>query len=303
MRDIEISAKGAPSEKQIASNGRDHGHEPPDDGFDYESKLWGAHQVEAKPSYLGALRLEYALRDLNPISGKVLEIGCGGGSMTRAVKHYRPDLDLHGCDISEQAIQFAQHRAGGAEFRVGDTYNLPYRSNEFSAILMFDVLEHLEMPDVSIAEIHRVLEPGALFHLYVPCEGGFLSLASLLNQLGWKAKERYAGHIQRFTRSNLQVLIEEQGFQLDGVVWSGHLIAQLADVLYFSLLGLYGKNVPFSVEGYLDEADDQLGTKMVRLAKDALGRVTYYESKYITGVPGAGAHFSCSKIGGKSSSG
>ena len=223
--------------------------------------------------------------------------------MTRAVKKYRPDLDLHGCDISDQAVQFAQRRAGGAVFRVGDTYNLPYGSNEFAAILMFDVLEHLEMPGVSIAEIYRVLEPGGLFHLYVPCEGGLLSLASLLNQLGWKAKERYAGHIQRFTRSSVQELIEAAGFHANGVVWSGHFVGQLADVLYFSLLGLYGKNVPSSVEGYLHEADDQLRSKIIRLAKNTLGTVTYYESKYLTKVPGAGAHFSCRKIGGNSSSG
>ena len=223
--------------------------------------------------------------------------------MTRAVKQYLPDLDLHVCDLSEQAIQFAQRRAGGAEFRVGDAYNLPYESNEFAAILMFDVLEHLEMPGTSLAEIHRVLEPGGLFHLYVPCEGGFLSLASLLNQLGWKAKERYAGHIQRFTRFGLQELIEGQGFQVNRVVWSGHVVGQLADVLYFTLLGLYGKNVPFSVEGYLQQADDRLGTKMVRMAKNALGNVTYYESKYLARVPGAGAHISCRKIGEQSSGG
>ena len=128
-------------------------------------------------------------------------------------------------------------------------------------------------------------------------------MASLLNQLGWKAKERYAGHIQRFTRSSLQELIEAEGFQVNGVVWSGHVVGQLADVLYFSLLGLYGKNVPFSVEGYLHGADDQLRTKMVRLAKNALGVVTYYESKFLTRVAGAGAHFSCRKIGGQSYSG
>ena len=302
MRDLEPLTGNASSGEQIAPYRRDDGHEPRDRGFDYESKLWGAHQVEAKPSYLAALRLEYALRDLDPISGKVLEIGCGGGSMTHAVKQYRPDLDLHGCDISEQAIKFAQSQIGDAEFRVGDTYNLPYGSNEFAAVLMFDVLEHLEMPGTSLAEIHRVLKPDGLFHLYVPCEGGFLSLASLLNQLGWKAKERYVGHIQRFTRSSLQVLIEDQGFQVGGVVWSGHIVGQLADVLYFSLLSLYGKNVPFSVEGYLHGADDQLTTKVVRLAKNVLGTVTYYESKYLTRVPGAGAHISCRKIGGQSSS-
>ena len=303
MHKFESAIATASSEERIVPNRASHGEESLDRDFDYESKLWGAHQVEAKPSYLGALRLEYALRDLESIRGKVLEIGCGGGSMTRAVKAYRPDLDVHGCDISTQAIKFAQSRNGGAEFRVGDTYNLPYGSDEFAAILMFDVLEHLEMPEASLAEIYRVLKPGGLFHLYVPCEGGYLSLASILNQLGWMAKERYAGHIQRFTRSGLQALLAAEGLQVNRVDWSGHLVGQLADVLYFSLLGLYGKNVPFSVEGYLHQADNRLSTKAVNLAKDTLGLVTYYESKFIPRVPGAGAHFSCLKTEGQSLSG
>ena len=76
MRNLELSTDNTSAGEQNSSNGRDNGQDSLDPGFDYESKLWGAHQVEAKPSYLGALRLEYALQDLNPINGKVLEIGC-----------------------------------------------------------------------------------------------------------------------------------------------------------------------------------------------------------------------------------
>lgn len=263
--------------------------------FDYEMKLWAAHEVEAKPTYLGALRLEYALRDLASIHGKVLEIGCGGGSMTRAIKRYRPQVDVYGCDISERAIEFGRSRSGGVEFRVGDVYDLPFASGEMAAILMFDVLEHLAEPRLALAEIRRTLMPGGLFHLYVPCEGELLSLSGVLMRLGWKGKEKFAGHIQRFTRSDLERLLRAQGFEVTQVMWSGHAAFQLADTLFFLWLSLRGRNIPWSVEVFLDSANDTFRTKVIRHAKSGLAQLTYYESKCLAGVPGAGAHFTCRK--------
>ncbi|MCK5644624.1 MAG: hypothetical protein KAJ19_27750, partial [Gammaproteobacteria bacterium] len=49
--------------------------------FDYESKVWGGHEVMVTPTYLGALRLRYCLEDLRGIYGRVLEVGCGAGGM------------------------------------------------------------------------------------------------------------------------------------------------------------------------------------------------------------------------------
>lgn len=265
--------------------------------FDYDTKLWGAHEVEAKPTYLGALRLEYALRDLASIHGKVLEIGCGGGSMTRAIKRFLPHLKVYGCDISEQAIEFARSRSGGVEFRMGDAYDLPFASGEMAAILMFDVLEHLAEPRLALAEIRRTLMPGGLFHLYVPCEGELLSLPGVLIRLGWRGKEMFAGHIQQFTRSDLEELLRPQGFEVTEAVWSAHALYQLADTLFFLWLGWRGKNIPSSVEVFLDSANETLRTKAVRLAKCGLAELTYYESKFLAGVPGAAAHFTCRKAG------
>ena len=127
----------------------------PMDSFDYESKLWGGHEVKISPTYLGALRLRYCLEDLKNLKGKILEVGCGAGGMVKGIKTYRPDLEAYGCDISHQAIRTAERDPQGVTFREGNAYDLPFEDKSFSAVVMFDLLEHLDKPDRAIAEAAR----------------------------------------------------------------------------------------------------------------------------------------------------
>src|SRR4029077_20857417 len=64
--------------------------------FDYEAKSWGAAAVRPKPWYMNGLKLRYLLDDLSNIHGRVLDVGCGGGSVAKAVKRERPDLEVFG---------------------------------------------------------------------------------------------------------------------------------------------------------------------------------------------------------------
>jgi SAM-dependent methyltransferase len=296
MDEHEVSTNIASSQEQISSPRRDHDYESGDSGFDYETKLWGGHKVTLSPTYLGSLRLRYCLEDLEDIRGKVLEIGCGAGGMAKAIKTYRPDLEVYGCDISQMAIQAAQKRSQGVIFRVGDAYDLPYCSNSFSAVVMFDVLEHLDNPDRCIAEVWRVLEGGGLFHFYVPCEGEVHSLHGLLARLGWRAKEQYGGHIQNFRTKDVISILNKQCFHYRRHRWSSHLINQTIDVAYFIGLSMRGKNPSMSVEGYLEVAKPSLITIGINVLKTVVAVASYYESRLFRWLPGGGGHFSALKV-------
>src|SRR5437879_4452711 len=86
--------------------------------FDYEAKRWGSAPVRPKPWYMNGLKLRYLLSDLAPVHGRVLDVGCGAGSIAKAVKRERPDLDVVGCDLSESALASARVDAGGVDFRL-----------------------------------------------------------------------------------------------------------------------------------------------------------------------------------------
>ena len=266
----------------------EHSH----DAFDYEAKTWGGHEVRVSPKYLGALRLKYCLDDLRAVSGSVLEVGCGAGGMARAIKAYRPDLEVYGCDLSERSIRAAQADPDGVTFDLGDAYELPYENDSFQAVVMFDVLEHLEEPHTSVAEICRVLEDGGLFHLFIPCEGALYTLHGLLARAGWRAKEKYGGHIQRLTSADVVAILEQAGLEVQDHRWSGHLINQAVDASYFTALSLRGKNTPTSVEGYLKIADPGPIPLAVATLKTAVAVTSYYESKLLAWLPGSGGHFS-----------
>lgn len=258
--------------------------------FDYESKLWGAHEVRSTPTHLGALRLRYCLDDLKDVTGKVLEVGCGAGGMAKAIKSYRPALEVYGCDISRKAIRTAERNPQGVTFREGNAYDIPFEDESFSAVVMFDLLEHLERPDRAVTEAARVLRSNGLLHLYVPCEGELFSIHGLLARVGWRAKEKYGGHIQRFLISELKKLMKTSGFEIGNYRWSGHLINQVVDVAYFTGLSIRGRNTPMSVEGYLSNVKPSIVSTAISGLKSAVAICSYFESRLFANLPGSGIH-------------
>ena len=264
--------------------------------FDYETKTWGGHQVDILPSYLGALRLRYCLEDVSATSGSLLEVGCGAGGMAKAIARYRPDLEVTGCDISVGAIQEARSDAGGVRFELGDAYALPFRDETFNAVVMFDVLEHLDEPDKTLSEIVRILPVGGLFHLYVPCEGALHTVHGLLARLGWMPKEKYGGHIQRFNAQDVLQMIMSSGFEIQSTHWSGHLANQIVDAAYFTALAIRGQNVATSIEGHLATAEPSGSTAALRLAASTVATISYMESAWFAWLPGLGIHVTGKKI-------
>jgi len=264
--------------------------------FDYETKTWGGHAVGLSPRHLGALRLRYCLSDIANACGSVLEVGCGAGAMARAIKRGRPDLQVVGCDISQKAIGLARQDPQGVSFDIGDAYGLPYRDSSFEAVVMFDVLEHLDEPGRSIREVVRVLSPGGLFHLFVPCEGELHTIHGILARLGWRAKEKYGGHVQRTTARDVLMEFERAGLEVLRRRWSGHLINQIVDAAYFTALDIRGRNVTTSIEGYLAGAQRSARSLAVDLAKSTVAIVSYLESAPVPWLPGMGIHVTGRKV-------
>lgn len=265
--------------------------------FDYDSKTWGSGEVRLEPTYLGALRLRYCLTDLHQLGSspgspaRILEIGCGAGAFLRALHHYRPELALFGCDISLGALGAA--RANGALLSAGDAHTLPYAPSSFDGVLMFDVLEHLERPGRVLAEVRRILRPGGLLHLFVPCEGSLLTLHGLLAKLGWVPKREYAGHIQLFSATGLRSLLEEGGFEILTWRYGSHWMQQVIDLGYFSLLSLLGRNVPSTVEGYVAGLPSGSRRRILAASVALVAALCYAESRLLVRIPGSGVHAAC----------
>lgn len=102
--------------------------------------------------------------------GRLLELGCGGGSSTRAFAARLPRYQCTGLDISEPAIALATSRfqAPNLAYSCGDCLDLPWTDSSLEAVISRDMIEHV--PDVgrALEEMDRVLAPGGVIIIRSP---------------------------------------------------------------------------------------------------------------------------------------
>ncbi|MFH1679973.1 MAG: class I SAM-dependent methyltransferase [Candidatus Eisenbacteria bacterium] len=113
-------------------------------------------------------RYEEFFRLLRPMRGdRVLEVGSGGGGALVHAK--RMGLRYVPLDISHRNLSRIKAKAGFPVSPVaGDAFRLPFRDAGFDAVLLSEVLEHLEDPDAALAECSRVLKARGALVLSVP---------------------------------------------------------------------------------------------------------------------------------------
>jgi SAM-dependent methyltransferase len=93
---------------------------------------------------------------------KILDVGCGTGSMTTALAERGDHAAIVGIDVSEPYVAFARARNTDRRitFDIGDASSLPYPSSQFDRAVCQLVLMFLPDPCPAVAEMRRVVRPG-----------------------------------------------------------------------------------------------------------------------------------------------
>jgi ubiquinone/menaquinone biosynthesis C-methylase UbiE len=102
---------------------------------------------------------------------RVLDIGCGTGSLLVLIKSKHPNVEAVGLDPDPRALERARRKARRAAFSIqldqGFSDELPYPEGAFDRVFSSFMLHHLEPAEkeTTLREVRRVLRPGARFHL------------------------------------------------------------------------------------------------------------------------------------------
>ncbi|OGM02173.1 hypothetical protein A2115_01525 [Candidatus Woesebacteria bacterium GWA1_41_8] len=172
--------------------------------------------------------IDPCIRVLSRREGSVLDLGCGGGAVTRTLARRLPNHKFYGIDISPNAIKKAKEIPSNINFRQANAANLPYPRSYFSAVISLEVLEHLQNVRKVLEEVNRVLKTGGYFYFSTPLEGDSATLYGLLrNNFGYDPHLPLYGHVQKFSYNSLVDKLSKAGFGVLETTYCAHFLNQL----------------------------------------------------------------------------
>lgn len=103
-------------------------------------------------------------------AARILDCGCGPGSITVGLARWAPDGHTTGIDIGADQLEGARALARdlgltNVAFRQGSIFELPFDDASFDVVFSQTVLFHVPHPEKALAEIKRVLRPGGVVAL------------------------------------------------------------------------------------------------------------------------------------------
>src|SRR5438046_2380861 len=102
---------------------------------------------------------------------RVLDVGCGTGTLAVLIKRLHPDVDVVGLDPDPKALARARRKAEREAVSIrldrGFSDELPYSAASFDLVFSSLMFHHLsaEEKGPTLREIRRVLRPGGFLHL------------------------------------------------------------------------------------------------------------------------------------------
>jgi len=134
-----------------------------------QDAIWDHFQNEGVSAFGRANpRLEFLVRRLAP-GERALNIGVGSGVLERLAA--AKSVEIWALDPSERSIERLRDAlAIGERAQVGYSQDIAFPDRHFDAVIMTEVLEHLDesIRSDTLDEVHRILKPGGRFMGTVP---------------------------------------------------------------------------------------------------------------------------------------
>jgi 2-polyprenyl-3-methyl-5-hydroxy-6-metoxy-1,4-benzoquinol methylase len=142
-----------------------------------------------------------------PPPGRLLDIGCSTGLFAALAQ--QAGFQASGIDASRFAIERAQARASGAQFRAGALEAADFGAESYDVITLWDVLEHVHSPIEVLARVRQWLAPGGLLLLSLPNVDSLVAKA-----MGKRWVLLLREHLWYFSPDTMSRLLARAGFTL-----------------------------------------------------------------------------------------
>ncbi len=133
---------------------------------------------------------------------KMLDFGCGTGTLQNEFAKKITSDQTFGIDTSSDAIKFTKMRGVKNAFLFNGKI-IPFKDNSFDLITAIDVIEHVQDDLKAIKEIHRVLKTGGIGIFLVPA-----------HQNLWSTRDIRLEHFRRYKKKQLAKIAKLAGLKV-----------------------------------------------------------------------------------------
>ena len=156
----------------------------------------------------------------------ILDAGCGRGFYLNYFR-YVSSVKLVGLELESEIIHKAKKNIGhlpDITLTQANIYHLPFPDNYFHAVILSEILEHIEDDERAMKEIFRVLKPGGIAVMTVPnANYPFLwdpinkTLETFFNRKIRKGPLAgiWANHVRLYTMPELRQPVVNAGFEIE----------------------------------------------------------------------------------------
>jgi SAM-dependent methyltransferase len=176
-----------------------------DHAVNWSTELESIHVESNREHFFDVWTRMAVLDRIGPLrSGAVVvDLGCASGCMLEDLRRARPDARLIGVDLVDAGLCAAHRNVPDARLLQADVCALPLRDASVDAAVSANVLEHVPRDEVALAELRRVLRPGARGVVVVPASPGTYDYF-----------DRYSGHERRYAHGELAAKARRAGLEV-----------------------------------------------------------------------------------------
>jgi SAM-dependent methyltransferase len=165
--------------------------------------------------------IDWALRTYFPDARSFFELGCGTGIVLSSLHRRRPELAVAGGEPFAAGVRIARQRMPDVPLYRVDGRRLPFEE-EFDVVGAFDVLEHVDEDDHTLAQLFQATRPGGGLLVSVPQHPWL-----------WSAVDEFSRHRRRYRAGELATKVRAAGYR---VVRTTSFVSLLLPVVALSRL-------------------------------------------------------------------
>jgi len=179
---------------------------------------------------------------------KVLDNGCDGARAEFSIYLLKEKFAVTGIEINlaelfDKRNKFAECQ--NLKLVCGDSHRLPFKENYFDAVVMTEVLEHLDNPPLALRGCFFVLKNKGTLIITTPNAIGVWSIVSdrmvfaLKKVTAWFGKKKLmrnpTGHVSVYKMRQLKDVLISCGFVIKNIYSSGIGISNLANAFFITI--------------------------------------------------------------------